>query len=175
MIWLWWITVPTSCKVSYNALTLSVGQCMWKELESNSGPLSRSYGLEMIGFPILYWGVLHDESSLYSKSTPIKQGLFIPLWDTPGMFAWNKHFHPLSLFTSNTVALAGISIMCVCVCCGVVYPCELPRALWGLFRACGFSIYLHICVQCWHVHVHSHVIQCLLCSPALFVSVAPCL
>lgn len=71
-------------------------------VESNSGPLSRSYGLEMIGFPILYWGVLHDESSLHSKSTPIKKGLFIPLWDMLWMFAWNKHFHPLSVLTSNT-------------------------------------------------------------------------
>lgn len=44
---------------------------MCKEWEFDAGALSRSYGLEMIGFPILYWGVLHDESSLYSKPTPI--------------------------------------------------------------------------------------------------------
>lgn len=69
----------------------------------------------MIGFPILYWGALHDESSLHSKSTPIKKGLFIPLWDLLWMLARNKYFHPLSLFTGNTVAFAGISTMLQCV------------------------------------------------------------
>lgn len=75
---------------------------MWKELESNSGTLSRSYGLGMIWFPILYWGVLHDESSLHFKSTPIKRGLFIPLWDMLWMFAGNKYFYTLSVSISNT-------------------------------------------------------------------------
>lgn len=124
---------------------------MWKELESNSGPLSRSYGLEMIGFPILYWGVLHDESSLHSKSTPIKKGLFIPLWDMLWMFAWNEHFHPLSLFTSSTVAFAGISKMCVCVFVRLRLRAP-PCALWGsyLFQGSGFTFCLHARV-CAHM------------------------
>lgn len=163
-------------------MTLSVGQCTWKELESNSGPPSRSYGLEMIGFPILYWGVLHDESSLHSKSTPIKKGLFIPLWDMLWMFAWNEQFHPLSLFTSCTVAFAGISKMCVCRVFVHLRP-RLPAcALWGscLFQALDSHFVCTLreraCVRvCWHVRVHSHVTQCLLCSPALFVPVASCL
>lgn len=36
----------------------------------------------MIWFSIPYQGVVHDESSLHFKSTPIKEGLCIPLWDT---------------------------------------------------------------------------------------------
>lgn len=115
---------------------------MWKELESNSGLPSRSYGLEMIGFPILYWGVLHDESSLHSKSTPIKKGLFIPLWDVLWMFAWNERFQPLSLFTSNALAFAGISTMRVYVFCN--WACILVHCgLRILFQACRFTFYLH--------------------------------
>lgn len=147
-----------------------------KELESNSGPLSRSYGLEMIGFPILYWGVLHDESSLHSKSTPIKKGLFIPLWDMLWMFAWNKHFHPLSLFKSNTVAFAGISIMCVCVCLFV------SRCTVGFVFVSGPRIHAdsltHACLvhaHRWHVLGITHVTQCLPFRPALFVPVTSCL
>lgn len=156
---------------------------MQKELESNSGPLSRSYGLEMIGFPILYWGVLHDESSLHSKSTPIKKGLFIPLWDMLWMFAWNKHFHPLSLFTSDTVAFARISIMCVsmcvrvCICACLVAHCGV-RICFRPADSHFICTFAQVCVcvwTCWHVRVHSHVTQCLLCSPALFVPVASCL
>lgn len=131
---------------------------MWKELESNSGPLSRSYGLEMIGFPILYWGVLHDESSLHSKSTPINKDLFIPLWDMLWMFTWNTLSHSLSLFTSNTVAFAGISMVCMCECVFVyLYLCTRPRAPWGLylFPACGFTFYLYTraraCIACGDV------------------------
>lgn len=51
---------------------------------------------------------------------------------------WNKHFHPLSLFTSNTVAFVRISMMCVrvfvCFCLRV-----LLHALQGLylFQTCG--------------------------------------
>lgn len=167
MIWLWWITIPTSYKVSYNTLTLSVGQCMWKELESNSGPLSRSYGLEMIGFPILYWEVLHDESSLHSKSTPIKRGLFIPLWDILWMFAWNTRFHPLSLFTSKTVAFARISMMRACVF--VFFHLRvLPCALSGLylFQAYRFTFYSHS--RAW-VCVCGHVGMCVSCHSVFTV------
>lgn len=150
---------------------------MWKELESNSGPLSRSYGLEMIGFPILYWGVLHDESSLHSKSTPIKTGLFIPLWDMLWMFAWNKHFHPLSLFTSNTVAFAGISIMCACV----FVSARASSCTVGFVFVSGLRIHILFAHRCMCVCITRvdmlaracpHVTQCLLCSPALFVPAA---
>lgn len=79
MIWLWWITVPTSCKVGCSDFVCRTKR---EEGESDSGPLSRSYGLGMIGFSIPYQGVVHDESSLHFKSTPIKEGLCIPLWHT---------------------------------------------------------------------------------------------
>lgn len=141
---------------------------MWKELLSNSGPLSRSYGLEMIGFPILYWGVLHDESSLCSKSTPIKKGLFIPLWDTQWMFAWNAQFHPLSFFMSDTVVFVGISIVCVCVCvlpccvCGLVSVCAPPRTVGFIFASClrirGF--FLIFTRPCMSVSMRGYVGMC---------------
>ncbi|MEQ2188250.1 hypothetical protein GOODEAATRI_013121 [Goodea atripinnis] len=104
--------------------------------------LSRSYGLEMIGFPIVYWGVLHDESSFYSKSTPIKKGLFIPLQDKPWMFAWCAHFHPLPLLTSNTVAFSGIST--TCAACTYLYLRVPTHAVCVsyLSRARGFAFFM---------------------------------
>lgn len=112
----------------------------------------------MIRFPILYWGVLHDESSLHSKSTPIKKGLFIPLWDMLWMFIWNTHFHPLSLFTSNTVAFAGISIMCVNVFM-CLYLSALPRALCGLYLFQAFVDSHFVCTLA-HLCLCRHVGMC---------------
>lgn len=129
----------------------------------------------MIGFPMLYWGVLCDESSLYSKSTPIKKGLFIPRWNTLWIFIRNKHFHPLSLFMSDTVAFVGISQMCLCIC---ICSWLLGHCGAYFFLALGFIFYsvcalVHMCLgTCWHVRVHSHVSHGNL---AAFLPVAWCL
>lgn len=148
---------------------------MRKELECNSGPLSRSHGLEMIGFPIVYWGAPHDESSLHSKSTPIKWGLFIPLWDTSWILAWNEPFQP-SLFCFNKQHWHSQGLVkCVCVapycgahiCCGSADSCFICSPCARVY-----------CV-CWYVAVSSAVSVSQLCvycaAQLLFVPVASCL
>lgn len=119
-------------------------------MRCNSGPLSRSHGLEMIVFPIVEPRVMNHH--FIPKSTPIKSGVCLFRRGTRrGCWRGERVF---SVLTSNTGVSPGLAEhVCVCMC--------LYSLLWRwcFFFFVGRRKPCFVCLQpalTHHTHARAH-------------------